>query len=98
MKVVNNNGDKTAVTDGDFSTVFKNKFTDGEPVQTENSYMGKNVSVTWQRYEDKSTGGFVVLRRSTMEMCAAVYLNSLFSTVMPRAMTAITTVRARKPM
>ena len=60
MKVVNNNGDKTAVTDGDFSTVFKNKFTDGEPVQPENSYMGKNVSVTWQRYEDKSTGGFVV--------------------------------------
>lgn len=60
MKVVNNNGDKTSVTDGDFSTVFKDKFTDGEPVQTENSYMGKNVSVTWQRYEDKSTGGFVV--------------------------------------
>ena len=60
MKVVNNNGDKTSVSDGDFSTVFKDKFTDGEPVQTENSYMGRNVSVTWQRYEDKSTGGFVV--------------------------------------
>lgn len=60
MKIVNNNGDKTTTVDGDFSTVFKDKFTDGEPVQTENSYIGKNVSVTWQRVEDKSTGRFVV--------------------------------------
>ena len=55
MKIVNNNGDKTTTVDGDFSVIFNDKFTDGEPVQTENSYMGKNVSVTWQRYEDKST-------------------------------------------
>lgn len=60
LKVVNNNGDKTTTADGDFSAVFKDKFTDGEPVQTENSYIGRNVSVTWRRFEDKSTGRFVV--------------------------------------
>ncbi|MCI5682329.1 MAG: phosphodiester glycosidase family protein [Clostridiales bacterium] len=76
MKIVNNNGDKTTTVDGDFSVIFNDKFTDGEPVQTENSYMGKNVSVTWQRYEDKSTGNFVVYYVADIYVRSTDYLKT----------------------
>lgn len=76
MKIVNNNGEEISSADGDFGEIFKDKFTDGEPVQTENSYIGKNVSVSWQRFEDNSTGSYIVYYVADIYVRSTDYLKT----------------------
>jgi len=73
------NGDVVVSSSGDFRDKFPDKFTDGEIVETENSYKSSNVNVSYIRHEEELSGKKVVWYEVDIYVRSYEYFRAAFA-------------------